>query len=311
VLSVTENGVLPNGTDSIAFIVMKNGVVPTGAPTCTITGSGNQGCQDNNPLRSVDYNVGDTIALRMTASIANTHPFTATWTLQGPTSFLTGVAGPTGPTGPTGVAGATGPAGGPTGPTGPTGLGSATVAIGTTTTGSAGSSALVTNTGSGTAAILNFTIPQGATGPAGSVASIATGPGLTGGPITSSGTIDMATAQKTRTICYIAGSDNNSAPIDTTYSQKSFFNNMIGSMTVTAASCQVDAGSATLQVFKNNLGTAITGAATACNSTPGSPFQALSLSGTPSLSLTDTLDLSITAASTAKRLTVCVAGTVD
>ena len=48
---------------------------------------------------------------------------------------------------------------------GPAGVsGSATVAIGTTTTGSAGTNASVTNTGTTTAAILNFTIPAGATG---------------------------------------------------------------------------------------------------------------------------------------------------
>ena len=58
------------------------------------------------------------------------------------------------------------------GPQGAAGVsGSATVAIGTTTTGSAGSSASVTNTGSATAAVLNFSIPAGAAGAAG-----ATGP---------------------------------------------------------------------------------------------------------------------------------------
>jgi hypothetical protein len=53
------------------------------------------------------------------------------------------------------------------GPTGAQGA-AATVAIGTTTTGEAGSLASVTNVGTSSAAILNFTIPQGATGPAGS-----------------------------------------------------------------------------------------------------------------------------------------------
>ena len=57
------------------------------------------------------------------------------------------------------------------GPQGAQGEGSATVTIGTTTTGSAGSNASVTNTGSATAAVLNFTIPAGAAGAAG-----ATGP---------------------------------------------------------------------------------------------------------------------------------------
>lgn len=44
-----------------------------------------------------------------------------------------------------------------------------TIAIGTTTTGAAGSNAAVTNTGTSTAAVLNFTIPTGAQGPAATV----------------------------------------------------------------------------------------------------------------------------------------------
>ena len=60
------------------------------------------------------------------------------------------------------------------GPQGAQGEGSATVTIGTTTTGSAGSNASVTNTGSATEAVLNFTIPAGAAGAAGPAG--ATGP---------------------------------------------------------------------------------------------------------------------------------------
>jgi hypothetical protein len=72
--------------------------------------------------------------------------------------------------GPTGPQGATGPTGltGPTGPTGATGA-AATVAAGPTTTGAAGTSATVTNSGTSSAAVFNFTIPQGATGPTGPV----------------------------------------------------------------------------------------------------------------------------------------------
>jgi len=53
------------------------------------------------------------------------------------------------------------------GPTGAQGS-AATVSVGTITTGAAGSAASVTNSGTSSAAILNFTIPQGATGAAGS-----------------------------------------------------------------------------------------------------------------------------------------------
>jgi len=112
----------------------------------------------------------------------------------------------------------------------------------------------------------------------------------------------------TRSICYVAGADNNTSALDTTYTQKSFFNNLVGNMTVTAAKCQVDAGSVTMNVQKNNLASAIT-SSVACTTTPGT-WQNLTLSGT-TLALGDSLDLSITAASTAKRLTVCVAGAVN
>lgn len=50
----------------------------------------------------------------------------------------------------------------------------ASIAVGTTTTGAAGSSAAVANSGTGTNAILDFTIPTGAQGPAGDVAKVAT-----------------------------------------------------------------------------------------------------------------------------------------
>ncbi len=49
------------------------------------------------------------------------------------------------------------------GPTGPAGA-AATVGVGTVTTGAAGTQATVTNAGTASAAVLNFTIPQGAPG---------------------------------------------------------------------------------------------------------------------------------------------------
>jgi hypothetical protein len=55
---------------------------------------------------------------------------------------------------------------GAAGPSGPAGS-AATVQVGTVTTGAAGSQATVTNTGSAAAAVLNFTIPQGAAGTGG------------------------------------------------------------------------------------------------------------------------------------------------
>jgi collagen type VII alpha len=85
---------------------------------------------------------------------------------------------------PRGDVGATG-ATGATGSTGATGT-AATIAAGTTTTGAAGTSASVTNSGTSSAAVFDFTIPQGnvgatgATGATGTAATIAAGTTTTG-----------------------------------------------------------------------------------------------------------------------------------
>ena len=68
----------------------------------------------------------------------------------------------TGPQGPQGAAGETGAQGAP----GPAGA-AATVAVGTVTTGAAGSGATVTNAGTASAAVFNFTIPRGDKGETG------------------------------------------------------------------------------------------------------------------------------------------------
>jgi len=132
--------------------------------------------------------------------------------LQGPT----GPQGDTGPTGPAGATGAQGPQGiqgetGPQGPTGPAGATgaqgpqgdpgtAATITVGAVNTGSAGTGVIVTNSGTSTAAILNFTIPRGdtgETGTAGTAATVAVGTVTTGAPgssatITNSGTSSAA-----------------------------------------------------------------------------------------------------------------------
>lgn len=60
---------------------------------------------------------------------------------------------------------------GPPGPQGPKGDpgAAATVTVGTVTTGEPGTDAIITNSGTENAAVLNFTIPRGATGAAGAV----------------------------------------------------------------------------------------------------------------------------------------------
>ena len=94
-----------------------------------------------------------------------------------------GAQGPIGNTGPTGATGAQGPA--------------ATIAVGTTTTGAAGSSASVTNSGTSSAATFDFTIPQGNVGATGTAATITAGTTTTGAAgssasVTNSGTSSAA-----------------------------------------------------------------------------------------------------------------------
>lgn len=76
-----------------------------------------------------------------------------------------GAQGPRGEQGPAGADGAQGERG-PQGPAGADGKdgAAATITVGTVTTGEAGTSAAVTNSGSSSAAVFNFTIPRGAKG---------------------------------------------------------------------------------------------------------------------------------------------------
>lgn len=119
---------------------------------------------------------------KVSASVSQASPVSAT---------VTAGFGASGPAGSQGPQGDVGPAG-PTGDTGPAGS-AATVSVGTVTTGAAGSSASVTNVGTNSAAVLNFSIPAGATGSTG-----ATGPAGSSGvisvaaPITNSGTSSSA-----------------------------------------------------------------------------------------------------------------------
>jgi len=90
-----------------------------------------------NATNAVTYNGSTYIATAFTNSTLTPDNNSVAWSV-----LAQGSVGPAGATGPSGVA--------------------ATVSIGTTTTGAAGSSASVTNTGTTSAAVLNFTIPQGA-----------------------------------------------------------------------------------------------------------------------------------------------------
>jgi len=131
-------------------------------------------------------NTGPTGATGATGPAGSTGP-------QGPTG-PTGATGPQGPKGDTGsqgpqgiqgeqgLQGETGPQGatgsqGPKGDTGTTGAQgpAGTITVGSVTTGSAGTNVSVTNSGSSTAAIINFTIPRGDPG---TDASVTAGTGI-------------------------------------------------------------------------------------------------------------------------------------
>ncbi len=109
---------------------------------------------------------------------------------QGPQG-IQGVKGDKGDQGIAGVKGDTG-AKGDKGDTGNNGA-AATIALGTVTTGDAGTDAAITNSGTTAAAIFNFTIPKGAKGDTGTAATISLGTVTTGAAgsaaaITNSGT---------------------------------------------------------------------------------------------------------------------------
>ena len=92
---------------------------------------------------------------------------------------------------PQGIKGDTGNAG--TNGTNGTNGTAATIAAGTTTTGAAGSSATVTNSGTSSAAVFNFTIPQGVQGATGATGATGSSGVITvNAPITNSGTSTAA-----------------------------------------------------------------------------------------------------------------------
>ena len=114
-----------------------------------------------------------------------------------------GAAGPTGPQGPQGEPGPAGPQGQPgeIGPQGPKGAPGVSVTVGTTTTGAAGTEASVTNSGTDSDPVLNFTIPRGEKGEKGekgegsatvAIGTTTTGAAGTQASVTNSGTATSA-----------------------------------------------------------------------------------------------------------------------
>jgi len=99
---------------------------------------------------------------------------------ENPEIVLSGVSGPQGPKGDAGNNGT-----------------AATIAVGTTTTGAPGSSATVSNAGTSSAAVFNFTIPRGdtgTTGDPGAAATIAAGTTTTGAAGSSAAVSNVGTS---------------------------------------------------------------------------------------------------------------------
>jgi hypothetical protein len=118
---------------------------------------------------------------------------------------------------------------------------------------------------------------------------------------------DLPVAQRTRTICYVAGADNTTtAPILTTNdSQNSFFFNLIGAMTATSIWCQTNSGTATVEL--QQASTLLNSTAMTC-STAGVTGTLSSTAIPASVSLNFILTAN---PATATRVTACVAATVN
>ena len=146
--------------------------------------------------------------------------------------------------------------------TGTGGSGGATVAVGTTTTGAPGSDAAVSNSGTSTAVVLDFTIPMGATG----------GQGLTGATGVVGATLPLTYDSGTQTVAI-----NNATP--TTVGAASFAS---GDFDVTSGAVSIKTGGVDNTQLANNyitingtnisLGGSVSGLATTSSPT---------LTGTP------------------------------
>lgn len=162
---------IPRGKDGAPGVAVSVGTTTT-APAgsqASVTNSGTE----SHPVLNFNIPKGDTGAQGPKGETGASGP-QGEQGPQGPKGDrgATGLTGATGPQGPQGETGPQGPKG-DTGDTGPKGEPGVSVKVGTTTTGASGTSANVTNSGTTSDPILNFTIPrgdrgeQGPTGPQG------------------------------------------------------------------------------------------------------------------------------------------------
>jgi hypothetical protein len=182
---------------------------------------------------------------------------------------------PRGDTGATGATGAKGDKGdtGDTGATGPAGS-AATISVGSVTTGAAGSSASITNSGSSSAAVFNFTIPRGDTGATGATGAKGD-KGDTGDSGVVSATSPLAYDSGTKTVSIQQASASQSGYVSS--SDWSTWNGKFDPPTGTTA--QYVRGDGTLSTFNSDAQAAITGGASSIVTSDLIPSRALVSSG--------------------------------
>ncbi len=161
---------------------------------------------------AIAYAVGDAVSLAGSSYIAtasninHTPPNASFWGVLAQLG-ASGAPGAVGGVGPVGAVGSTGPQGNP-GLQGVAGS-AATVAVGTTSTGTAA----VTNSGSSSAAVLNFTVPQGTAGTNGTNGVVSQLQN-TGTPVTPRAKFNIAHGVNTTVVATDNGIDTTTFTID-------------------------------------------------------------------------------------------------
>lgn len=165
-----------------------------------------------------------------------------------------------------------------------------------------------TGSGSWTISYSVTTAQNSVPGGSGTVTNVATGTGLTGGPVTTTGTISLLT-QYTKNSCQTGLGDGLNAIPAGTYIQFFCVNDSGVTRTITGIHCWTDnAGSSTLAVA-NNAGTALLTGAVTCNNTKTGGGAAGTQSATVTLASNDAATFTFVADGTTKQTTFTVSAT--
>jgi hypothetical protein len=173
-------------------------------------------------------------------------------------TLTTGPAGPQGDPGPQGIQGLIGPPGtnGTNGINGTNGA-AATIAVGTVMSGSPGSTPIILNSGTPSAAVFNFVIPQGATGATGAAgAQGATGPQGPQGP-PGSGSNNLPgdnTAGGFNALLNIIGTENTAYGAAALQNNSGSFNTASGAFALQNNSGNFNTASGRFALFNNTSG---------------------------------------------------------